>query len=294
MNEFEFSTSQEAWASMNEYLFVQEKLITEKDQGKRVGNAMVIYDSIIHVKKLWVDPEFDFNDMFGYKIQKWVTLVKNYVDFNYLDLVTQEVRSKERKKNVQYNVTFHFSNRYSSGKDCLIALTFSRRVNLDVPVIIFNLRASEVTKRLLWDFLLVQRIAEYVYGPKQKCLLQLHCPMMFINTESFTMYHTYRDLRTLLPKGQKLEPHQQKVMESLDKFLKVNPLELTYRVHRRPVRQLQRDEHGKSLHGAKPLKAKHITLTKPTYPLEVLTQKQVKQYRKKNGLTSNIQKPALH
>jgi hypothetical protein len=83
-------------------------------------------------------------------------------------------------------------------------------------------------------------------------------------------------------------------MESLDKFLKVNPLELTYRVHRRPVRQLQRDEHGKSLHGAKPLKAKHITLTKPTYPLEVLTQKQVKQYRKKNGLTSNIQKPALH
>jgi len=48
---------------------------------------------------MWVDPEFDFGFMFGYKKQKWSILKSNYVDMNMVDLVT--VSTEPLKKYVQ-------------------------------------------------------------------------------------------------------------------------------------------------------------------------------------------------
>lgn len=162
-NILSFNTSQEAWEGINKYLFVKEQKLHTSGKGFS-GNVIEAYNCLLFIRKAWIDPEFDFNYLFGYKIQKWRSLINNYLNQNYLDLIAHDIRLREKKNQSTYNVTIHFDNSHAGGKDCLISLTFQRRKDLDVPVLLFNLRASEVTKRLLWDLLLAQRMGEYVYG----------------------------------------------------------------------------------------------------------------------------------
>lgn len=280
-----YETSQEAWDGINQYLFLKEGKLTKKGQGRN-GNATLVYNLNLVINKAWVDPEFDFADMFGYKTQKWTSLVNNYLDLNYLDIIKHDIQARERKKQRNYTVHIHFKNAHNSGKACLISATFCRRLDWDIPHIIFNARASEVTKRLLIDLLLMQRMAEYIYGEKQTVSMQFQAPLAYITAEAFTMYHTRVDLLKLvkkhLPEGQ-LEPMQKKIVETLQKFQKIDPLTLTYRVHRRSVRQLQRDENGRPISGAAPLQAKTLHLLPKTieYPEGILSDRKRREYRKK-------------
>lgn len=286
------ATSQEAWEKVNEYLFLNEKDLKDKGAG-RDGNASVSYDNFIYIRKAWVDPNFDFGRMFGYRVQKWTHLVNNYVDMNYLDLVKQDVTLREMKKQRMYNVTKHFANSHTNGKDCLISLTFSRRTSTDAPVLIFHTRASEITKRLLIDLLLVQRMGEYVYGNNDFSIM-MYSPMMYLNIEAFTMYHTHRNLKKLLKKHygegkdfkfkleNRLEPFQKRVMGVLDKFLTCHPMDIKYKSHRRAVKQLQTDDHGKPLSGDRPMTAGQLYLEtrKIIYPDNILSDKKRAEYRK--------------
>lgn len=286
----EYSTSQEAWEGINEYFLNNQKEILKRGGG-RYGPQLVSYDVFIKIRKAWVDPEFDFGDVFGYRKQKWTSLINNYVNLDYLDILKAEVMEKVKKKNQSYNLSMQFDNSHGSGKNCLLSLTISKRIGLEHPIFIFNLRSSEITKRLLWDLLLVQRIAEYIYGKKEHISIQLFCGNMYQNTESFIMYNNHKPIKDLIITRTKLkgenkrdlmDPWQERALQILDEFLKVDPKKVTYKVHLRSVRQLQR-VNGIPLSGDKPLKAKECLIkdnARIPYPEDCLTLEERKKFKK--------------
>ena len=249
------ATSQEAWEWINETLATKEKMIIRRG-GLRSGPQMISYDHFMEINKAWVDPEFDFGYMFGYKIQKWSKLLSNYLNFNLLDIAKSRVLEREAKRAQSYTVEFLFSNNHASGHGCLISLVFQRRQTQDNPIIIINIRSSEVTKRLLMDFLLVQRIAEYIYGKGSSISLKLFCGNMYLSAEAFTMYNNHKDIKKLM-KGNETGMAE-RILKILNKFSGPEGLKITFKVHRRAVRQLHKDENGYPISGAPALKAKDL------------------------------------
>lgn len=230
------ATTQECWEWINEFLATQEKRIKSKG-GVRNGPQMISYDHFMEINKAWVNPEFDFGYMFGYKKQKWSILKSNYVDMNMLDLVKSEVLERERKKTQNYNLAFKFSNTHGSGHGCLISLVFQRRYTQDNPIIVINIRSSEVTKRLLMDFLLVQRIAEYIYGVDISVSVKLYCSNVYLTVENFVMYHNYKPLNTIIdPKNSEME---KKIEAIWNKFKDPSAMKISYKVHLRAVKRIQ-------------------------------------------------------
>lgn len=249
------ATSQEAWEWINETLASREGLIIRRG-GLRSGPQMISYDHFMEINQAWVDPDFDFGYMFGYKIQKWTKLLSNYIDFNMLDIAKSRVLEREAKGAQSYTIEFLFSNFHASGHGCLISLVFQRRQTQDNPIIIINIRSSEVTKRLLMDFLLVQRISEYIYGVDKSVSLKLFCGNMYLSAEAFTMYHNHKDLNKLL-KGNDTGMAE-RIIKILNRFSGPEGLKITFKVHRRAVRQLHKDENGYPISGAPALKAKSL------------------------------------
>lgn len=285
----DFSNSQVAWEGLNEYFLNQQEEIKERG-GARYGPQLVSYDVLVEIRKAWVDPNFDFGNIFGYRMQKWTSLVNNYINMNYLDILKAEVLEKIVKKNQSYNLSMKFDNSHGSGKNCLLSLTISKRIGLEHPIFIFNLRSSEITKRLLWDLLLVQRIAEYIYGNKEHISIKLFCGNMYQNTESFIMYNNHKPLKKVLvpigkkPNGKpKYDDWQQRSIEILKQFQNVDPKTIKFKVHLRSVRQLQKCEDGHPISGNRPLLAKDCTigsLFKIPYPEDCITSEERKKFKR--------------
>jgi hypothetical protein len=182
---------------------------------------------------------------------------------NYLDLVKAEITEREKKNATSYNFIVRFDNKHGGGKDCLIGLQFQRRVDCDHPIVIFTSRASECTKRLVFDLLLVQRMAEYVYGTDIHIAAKLYIPFMYINVESFLMYVAYKGgpEKVLTPdKHGKYCNYQQRVIDRWKEFTTRDVETIKYRVHKRVAQQIQMGEDGKPLKGAKTLLAKEMKL----------------------------------
>lgn len=256
---FEYATSQEAWEQLNIYFLNNERKISKKGGGK-YGPQLIAYDMFIHIRKAWVDPDFDFGNIFGYRKQKWSGLVNNYVNLNYLDLLKSEVLERVNKRSQNYNLSMRFENFHGSGKNCLLSLTISRRIGLDHPIISFSLRSSEITKRLLFDFLLVQRIAEYIFGEKQYVSIQFFAINIYQNTEAFTMFDNHIPIKSFIKKRRKgYDDWQQRLIDTLHKFKTIEPKKITYKVHLRSVKQLQKI-NGKPLSGDRPMLAKDCIL----------------------------------
>lgn len=280
----EYANSQEAWEGINEYFLNNSKEIVKRGGG-RYGPQLISHDMFIKIRKSWVDPDFDFGNMFGYRTQKWSSLVNNYINLDFLDIFKSEVIEKIKKKTPSYNLSMQFDNSHGSGKNCLLSLTVSRRVNLDHPIMSFVLRSSEITKRLLWDLLLVQRIAEYVYGEEQYVAINIFCGNMYQNTESFIMYDNHQTISTMIkvPKGKEPDAWQLRTIKTLEDFLVVDPSTVKYKVHLRAVRQLQRT-NGIPLSGDRPLYAKdcHIFPKDNTpYPENCISIKDRKKFKAK-------------
>lgn len=250
-----YATAQEAWEKVNEWLATSEDEVKFMG-GVRSGNNVISYDHFMEINKLWVDPRFDFGHMFGYKIQKWTKLITNYIDFDFLDIAKSQVQEKEIKKSYNYTVGFKFSNKHASGHGCLLSLVFTRRLKRDNPLIIMNIRSSEVTKRLLMDFLLVQRIAEYIYGKAHSASVLLFCGHMYLTAENFLMYHNHKDLNNLLDGNENIIPKRIKAL--MEKFMGIDPETITYKVHRRAVRRL-------NLVDTPPLLARDLRLVKKKF-----------------------------
>lgn len=197
LHSLEFATSQEAWEKLNEGFLRLDPILFGKGAMANSGVA-VVYNVFIKIRKAWVDPEFDYGRCFNYKETKWTSLLNNYIDFNKLDLLRSKLRVLRNKYNQNYNITYMFNNHHDNGKQCLIAATFSKRFGEDIPVITMVVRASEITKRLIFDFLLIQRMSEYVYGPDQSVQINLFATQMYGNVETLLMYHTHKPLKKVL------------------------------------------------------------------------------------------------
>lgn len=278
----EFANSQEAWEGINEYFLNNSKEIVKRGGG-RYGPQLISPDMWINIRKSWVDPNFDFGNMFGYRKQKWTSLVNNYVNLDLLDILKSEVHEKIKKRTPSYNLSMPFDNSHGSGKNCLLSLTVSQRTSMDHPIVIFHLRSSEITKRLLWDFLLVQRIAEYIFGEKQHVAVKLICCNIYQNTEAFIMYDNHKKIEEVLVKKDKLDPWQERAINTLEEFKNIDHKKVKFKVHLRAVRQIQRP-NGIPLSGNRPLLAKdcHIFEKDDTpYPEDCISLSDRKKFKAK-------------
>ena len=231
------ATSQEAWEWINEFLATNEAKV-KKRGGVRSGPQIISYDHFMEINKLWVDPTFDFGFMFGYKKQKWSILKANYVDMNMVDLVKSEVLERENKKTANYNLAFKFANTHGSGHGCLISLVFQRRHTQDNPIVLINIRSSEVTKRLLMDFVLVQRITEYIYGEDVSASAKLFSGNCYLSAENFVMYHNHKSLYDVLDASR--SGMEKKILETLYKFQQPEALNMGYKVHLRAAKRIHK------------------------------------------------------
>ena len=271
MTERKYITSQDAWEGLNELLFQNPTEMNSSGSGV-YGALSISYDNLIHVSKVWVDPELDLGLILGYTTNKWSHLVANYIDLSYLDIIKSEVLRYEKNKRATYSFAFHFSNLHNNGKDCLIGLVFSRRLDSDVPVVTFNSRATEVTKRLIFDLILIQRVVEYVYGHNKTVSLKMFIPMAYIQAEHFTLYSRLKDITKL--KGGKL---YKSTIAILEKFQKGDNSKISYDSHRRISMKLQGQIEMKSM------KVKDLLLVpkpKVDYPVDCFTDNQRKKFKK--------------
>jgi len=279
LHSLEFATSQEAWEKLNEGFLRLEPALFAKGAIANSGVA-VVYNVFIKIRKAWVDPEFDYGRCFNYKETKWTSLLNNYIDFNKLDLLRSKLRVLRNKYNQNYNITYMFNNHHDNGKQCLIAATFSKRFGEDIPVITMVVRASEITKRLIFDFLLIQRMSEYVYGPDQSVQINLFATQMYGNVETLLMYHTHKPLKKIL-KGAEENSWNKRIKEIWKKFQKGTEKEFSsFKVFFRSFKVLRPDLYEETY---KSMKAKELLLEYEDieYPENVISYSQRKAYKKK-------------
>lgn len=276
IHSLEFATSQEAWEKLNEYFLQMNPILFNKGALANSGLA-VCYNVFIRIRKAWVDPEFDYGRHFNYTSSKWSVLLNNYIDFNKLDLMRSRIRTLKNSYNQNYNVTYIFNNKHDNGKQCLIAATFSKRFQEDIPVITMVLRASEITKRLMFDFLLVQRMAEYVYGPNQSVQLNLFATQMYGNTETLIMYDAHKSVPKVIKKYD--NPWVDNVKKVYKKFKEGTEKDFySFKVYFRSFKVVRPD-----LYQYKPLLAKNLVIEDDPieYPENCISYSQRKKFRTK-------------
>lgn len=280
-----YKTLQSAWIGVNKYLAQNEKEVCESEAGGGVyGTEYIAYNNMLMIDKAWVDPEFDFGKVLGYNIKKWTTLVKNYVDFNYLDLIKSEVTMRTKKKAKSYNYAYHFANKYGGGKDCLVSLVFSKRVGNDFPTVFFVVRTSEITCRLIFDFLLIQRICEYVFGEGYPVEIEMYLPSMYITAERFSMFADHYGWNKIKKKIDGTQKFSKRIIETYNLFKTKDVETIKYKVHLRCAQAIQKDENGDSIRNVKSMKAKDLPLLKiiQDLPSNIITKKQFNKYIKEN------------
>jgi len=252
--------SQEAWEKINE-LFLLDPNSILVNGGNYAANELIAYNAFIEIKEGKIDENFNFNDLFGYKLMKWTSLVGNYISMNELDVVRSRIHVRESKKQNKYTETMKFTNKHGHGKGCLNSITFHKRNKELYPYLCVNIRASEITKRLIFDLLLVQRIGEYIYGEDSHFSVEIFCPNMYMVIESGIMYHSHKNLKKLHKKSKTLVPHKftDLCLAKLKTYLKIDVNTVSYKVHQRTIKQLQRID-GVPISGSTPIIAKNLKL----------------------------------
>ena len=237
-NAFWVGNSMKAWEEINE-AFIKADGRFHFLFGR---GALYMYDLVVGIRKPQVDPEFDFGRHFNYTIAKWKSLVANYIDRRELEVIKDEVTREETKRSSSkvYNLALQFTNKHGHGKNCLLSMVFSRRYADSKPTITVFLRASEITKRLICDLLLFQRIGEYVYGD-QPFQLVIHFNQLFNDDTVLLMYDVHRSIKKIL------EDHHgdrtENLLAKLKQLKKTNPEDIKYKVHRRAAKVLHPEQY---------------------------------------------------
>jgi len=281
----EFDDLFKAWKGINIFLATKEKEIRQTGRGGVYGPAIMSYNNYIRIKSAKSNNEdWDIAVNLGYTIKKWTALVRNYVDMNYLDLVKAEVDSRAAKSARSYNYSMHFRNKHGSGKDCLVCLNFCKRLGVEYPMVIFTVRTSEVTKRLIFDFILVQRIVEYVYGPDAHVEIHFSAPTMFLNFESFCLFNNVKPIEKILrkvPKEDRGTAHVE-ITKAMNYLMNTPPQSITWKSNRRSAEHIQRDEKGRLLHKRSGVPLSRLVLPIANLlPKEVITKREKTIYNKK-------------
>lgn len=228
--------SMKAWEGLNEaFLKADSRFHFLFGHG-----ALYAYDLVIGIRNPKVDPDFDFGRHFNYTSSKWRSLVSNYIDKEELELIRDEVTTEESKRSSSkvYNLALQFTNKHGHGKNCLLSMVFSHRLGDIKPTISVFLRASEVTKRLICDLLLFQRIGEYVYEdiPFQ---LVIHFNQIFNDDIVLLMYDVHRPITPILNEFK--SDRSNLLRGKLEVLKKANPEDIKYKVHRRAAKVLHPD-----------------------------------------------------
>lgn len=297
INYFEFKNFEEAWSGINEYIATEEEEIIEK-KGGIYGTELLAYNNYIRIRNSTLNPEFDFGMLLGYHKKKWTSLIANYCDLDYLDLIRNEIRLREKKNAKSYNYSYHFSNKHGGGKDCLISMVFTKRVGHIKPIVLFNVRISEVTCRLPFDFLLIQRIIEYIYGKDKYCEVHFIAPAMYITAERFSLYQNYKSIRRLLkPYKGHYGRFQKRILKTLKEFLHPDAKNIKYKSFLRSAMNIQKNESGDSLSGVKSLLAKDLLLIekpKIDFPSDIISPRQKSMFKRKmvkESIVAKVLKP---
>lgn len=278
IHSLEFATSQEAWEKLNEGFLRMDPLLFEKGAIANSGLA-VVYNVFIKIRKAWMDPNFDYGYTFNYTETKWTSLLNNYIDFNRLDLIRSKLRYLKSKYNQNYNISYLFNNRHDNGKQCLLVATFSKRFQEDIPVVTMILRASEITKRLAFDFLLVQRMAEYVYGPEQSVQINVFATQMYGNIETLLMYDPHKPIKKVLKGLNPEDPWIKRIWEVYNKFKNGTEKDFSsFKVFFRCFKVIRKD-----LYESRKLLAKDLLLEYEDieYPEDCISYSQRKKYKRK-------------
>lgn len=227
----EFRNSTRAWEELNRlFLFNREGFDIQ-----RIGKAQYINDLVIYIRNPLVDPEFDFGRHFNYTMSKWKSLVANYIDEKQLYDLKQEVKSALNSRKI-FNLGYQFDNKHAHGKNCLLSMTVSKKAGMDNPMITVFMRASEVTKRLICDLLLIQRIGEYLFTNSQPFHICIHFSQIFNDDTVLLMYHAHEDLLKL---SKKWGIYDYNWYDRLKYLLEVDPDKIKYKVHKRALKVLR-------------------------------------------------------
>lgn len=157
------------------------------------------------------------------------------MDENGLIDLRQEVVKALNSRKI-FNIGYQFDNKHAHGKNCLLSLTVSKKAGMDYPMITVFMRASEVTKRLICDLLLIQRIGEYLFPTGHKFHVSIHFSQIFNDDTVLLMYHAHEDLLKL---SDKLGIYDGNWYERLKYLLKVDPDKIKYKVHKRALKVLR-------------------------------------------------------
>ena len=260
VNHFHFKNLLQTWEGLNEHMFSKELQIANENMGGKRGPHMVYYRNLIDIDSCSLDPEFDFGTILGYRMQKWTSLVNNYVDLNKLDILKGNVSTRINRKTSNFNESMTFDNFHGSGKGCLLNLTCSRRYESKKDIVSFVLRSSEITRRLLFDLLLVQRMVEYIYGDRAKEVsIEMSCGHMYQNAEAFSLYHNHKNLRKLSKKLNIDNSDWSKRCMEVFKFMETtHPDKIKFRAHKRSAEALQR--FTGEIEGLQSMKAKTLKI----------------------------------
>lgn len=217
------SNSTVAWEKLNR-LFI-------KGTHKRVifkGHSQYVYDFVLHIENPKMDPELDIFKFFHYSISKWSQLINNYLDIPYLKEFKRSLGDKK-----EFNKVYYFSNSHSNGKNCLLTMVCSQRVDKSLCLTLF-LRASEITKRLFIDLVFFQRIGEYLFEGKPFHLV-IHFNYVFQDDPVLLMYlvHDKSILNWLLENKNKGNRYKY-LLDQYNRLKSAKNLgEIKYKIYRR-------------------------------------------------------------
>lgn len=259
-----YKNFQHAWHGINEFLAFD--CFRSKYTHAVSGNQIFCYNVNVRVKLPRVDPNFDYGYCFGYTMNKWSTLVRNYVNREELLALRAEIHTREEKKHQAYNISMNFDNSYVKGKGCLSSVIISRQYGNPVPIIYFAARVIEVTNRMIFDFLLFQRICEFVYKPLGIIPeVRFISPSIYLVAERFSMYsNAILDMDQLFEKNVKEgNVFHKRLWDIYKKFSTVAPETIAYKSHARAAYNIQKDEDGNNVSGRGGLLAKNLNLEGP-------------------------------
>lgn len=225
-----------AWRGLNELFYLVQDSSTGRDTYVS-KNAVYFYNIIVDIDTNKFPEKFDFGRCFNYTMNKWNTLISNYVDLDALGQF-KETLDVSIKSNKFYNLAYSFSNVHDHGKNCLMNLVATKRYGNKVPYITFYLRASEVTKRLAVDFLLAKRIGDFLFDNNQYKIVFV-IQQLFQDNTVLLMYQAYRDASHLL-EG-RIDPRGVRLLTQLNKMQTQTEADFKYKVHRRVFKVLRPD-----------------------------------------------------
>lgn len=225
-----FHDSLEAWEKLNE-LFITGDL---KNLDISAQKSSQIYNLSIIVDNPELPEDLDFGRYFAYTVSKWSHLLNNYISLHELKSLKEEINSQDIKDTP---VSYHFSNEHKNGKGCLLtmAITYERgKYHLS-----FHVRSSEITKRLIFDLLLFQRLGEYLLEGKPFDL-GIFMSKAFNDNHVLLMYHVHKDIFKIL-KG-KNDKRSKYLKEQLTWFINHTHDDVKYKIYKRIAKTLKEDK----------------------------------------------------